>query len=920
MLACGLERPRVCLQRQWNEAVDCGVQQCWREPPALDHRSSGRMGTDRTTRRMESRVARRIEVLRMTNRSGRSVNGWLYAVVVAIALILLFVLGEQAFRVKQRGPQFASRTTKLVVSDRPGTATRIVAEPMPIEIEPASEWLDRSSWVEYRTEAPASIAMIEPPSGVRLVAPVPASLSDPFQDFAAQPRLAMSESETRDSISANTVSTTRSIVGNQDPIGTQFGLGKLTAVTKNWPQALQLESELTDLREKTASAAADDMVAWVDRVQARLDGLKETEISDAHSAELLMELRREAQSGFAWAKEHEIQMRELACDVTRTAHALKRRLAIWVPVHRCMQTGSKTFVARRNYQVNREQIAVRLQDAAKAIVRTGDGENWARYLMLDRIDDLARGEIESREHQVVIAREFLSRVTDHRVTAEQRRVLTSAEIHLLADEIHPLTIAPVDYRKVLMDVEAIESRSVHRCGEDLADAIQSLRFSEHIEQARIADAIATHYRNANIRLSVSEGFINRLMPRNQTATRPVQQRILGADTRGASHVQSNLEVKLVPDATAWHVKLMLDGDITSNTRSSRSGATFYNSTQAMVQSERDIRIDPQSLKIDGTPTSVASSDALRRFSTEWDQIPVMGDMIRYFAHQEFVQSRPVAKRITQKLIARQTDDEFDRQLQTQIDGARTQFDQRWIGPLQSLQLHPMVLDMQTTDSRLTVRYRIAGTDQIAAYTPRPVAPGDSLISLQLHQSTFNNLIAQAIDADRDWTIASLAEEIARVLQLPPPELPEDTPEDIVIRFMNPNPMTVEFEGGRMWLTLCIESLEQPGRIHLKNFTIRTSYQPSIDGLKTSLVRDGMISVDGHRLGARDRLPLRAIFAKVFSGRPELPMVAEQLANDPRAKGMAVSQLEMRDGWFAMAVSEESSPHVSAIKAAQSTVR
>jgi hypothetical protein len=295
-------------------------------------------------------------------------------------------------------------------------------------------------------------------------------------------------------------------------------------------------------------------------------------------------------------------------------------------------------------------------------------------------------------------------------------------------------------------------------------------------------------------------------------------------------------------------------------------------------------------------------------------------MIRYFAHQEFVQSRPVAKRITQKLIARQTDDEFDRQLQTQIDGARTQFDQRWIGPLQSLQLHPMVLDMQTTDSRLTVRYRIAGTDQIAAYTPRPVAPGDSLISLQLHQSTFNNLIAQAIDADRDWTIASLAEEIARVLQLPPPELPEDTPDDIVIRFMNPNPMTVEFEGGRMWLTLCIESLEQPGRIHLKNFTIRTSYLPSIDGLKTSLVRDGVISVDGHRLGARDRLPLRAIFTKVFSGRPELPMVAEQLAGDSRATGMAVSQLEMRDGWFAMAVSDENSPHVSAIKAAQSTVR
>ncbi|MDC6657916.1 hypothetical protein OEZ74_26945, partial [Leclercia adecarboxylata] len=114
--------------------------------------------------------------------------------------------------------------------------------------------------------------------------------------------------------------------------------------------------------------------------------------------------------------------------------------------------------------------------------------------MLDRIQDLADGHIDTREHQVVIAREFLSRVTDQRVTPEQRRILTSAEVHQLADEIHPLTIGPVDYRKVLLDIEAVKSNPVHRCGADLADAIQSLRFSEHVEQAAIADAIGTHYR------------------------------------------------------------------------------------------------------------------------------------------------------------------------------------------------------------------------------------------------------------------------------------------------------------------------------------------------------------------------------------------------------------------------------------------
>jgi hypothetical protein len=856
----------------------------------------------------------------MADRSARSVNGWVYALFVSIALILLFFAGEQYSRMRRQGPLFVPRTTTLTVSDRPGQASRIVAEPLPTDVEPKIEFVDRSTWAEYRTEAPVSIAMIDPPSGVRLAAPVPTGLSDPFQDFAAQPKLAMSESEARESIVANTVSTTRSLEDRKELMVLIPGSSKVAVVTKTWPQPLQLEQELLLLREKLSTADQRDTIEWLDSVQTLLSELQRTEITSTRSAELLGALREASESGFAWGKENESIARELACEVTRLAHSIQRRTAVWIPLNRCMQAGREQFVARRSYHVQYEQIADRLVHARKALERTGDSENWNRYLMLDRIDDLANGEILPKEHQVILAREFLSRVTSQRVTPEQRRVLTSAEIHMLADELHPLTIAPVDYRKVLVDIEAIESNSVHRNGADLADAIQSLRFSEHIEQARIADAISRHYRNANARLSVSEAFINRMMPRDQTATKPVQQRILGADTRGASQIQTNLSIKLVPEANAWHVRLKLDGDIQSSTRSSRSGATFYNSGQAFVQSERDIRIDTNSLKIDGAPASVASVDALRRFSTDWDQIPVVGDMIRNFAHQEFLQSRTVAKRITQKLIARQTDEEFDRQLRSNIDGARDQIDKRLIGPLQSLQLQPMVLDLQTTESRLTVRYRVAGTDQIAAYTPRPVAPGDSLVSFQLHQSAFNNLIEQAIDAERDWTIEDLAKEIAAVLQLPPPELPADTPNDITIRFMNPNPMTVEFDDGKMWLTLRVESLEQPGRIHLKNFIIRTSYEPSIDGLQTSLVRDGVLNIDGHRLGARDRLPLRAIFSKVFSGRPNIPMVSEQLANDPRAKGLAISQMEMRDGWFAMAVSEESSPHVSAIKASQSAIR
>ena len=478
----------------------------------------------------------------------------------------------------------------------------------------------------------------------------------------------------------------------------------------------------------------------------------------------------------------------------------------------------------------------------------------------------------------------------------------------------------LDYRKLVEDIETLESDPIHRCSKSLADSMQSLRFSEYPEQANVAQAIGIHYRNANLRIAVSEEFVNRMLPAQSTIQKPVKQNILGADTRGASEIQTKLHVDFIKDPSALKIALNLDGDISSRTQSSRHGATFYNSSIANVNTVREVTITNQGMNINGRPATVESSDSLRKFSTDWDRLPILGDMVRQFAHNEFVQARPIAKRIMQKTIAKQTDEEFDKQLQEKVSTANSQFNTRLLGPLHSLNLQPMVVDMQTTDTRLIVRYRLASFDQLAAYTSRPIAPSDSQMSLQVHHSAFNNMVSQVVDGDRDWTMQELSDKISDLMQQPRKALPEDGPNDVTARFADDRPITVEFEDGRMTLTLRISSLVQPGRIHLKNFIIRTSYLPTVDGLQAELTRDGVISVDGPKLVFRDRVPLRAIFSRVFSNRSSLPMVSEELLKDPRAKGLAVSQLVLHDGWLGVAVSAENSPHVAIVKAAQENLQ
>jgi hypothetical protein len=856
---------------------------------------------------------------RMTIRSTKSVSGWVYALLATIVTLFLVLFGQQIASMKRQSSRFPVRTNLVAAVEAPTAKAKITAEPLVLGGYSEGNMLAHSEVRDFRTPAMTSLAMLEPTGSVKISAPVARPLSSPFDANTASPQLA-SQRPTNSPVPSQTVSATTladpqadAKISSNDPLFQRRSIPASTQINRNWPLASSLIAQSMALSDFDGNRVLGGSTTWTEQVQQLFENFAQIPITSERSAELLRQAGELSGRGFAWSESNLDSSTEKAMEVARVAHGIQRRAIVWDRIYQCLshergKVQSASSGSAAISESSTEQLSEKLtQDLAiirNALRGTSDAQNWADFLLLDRIEELANGSMQSESQQIALAQEFLGRLTYGRVSGDQKKVLASREVQKIAEDLRPLTALPVDYRKVLLDIESIEESSVHRCSEDIAETIQSLRFADSEFQYAIANALNQQYRSANVRLSVSEEFINRLLPKDQVTSRPVQQKILGAETRGASQIQTNLRVDFLPDPTAWKLGLNLDGNIQANTRSSRSGATFYNSSNAKVQSAREVRIDPTSLSINGQPANVQSQESLRKFSTNWDQMPIIGDMFRYVAHQEFIEKKPVAKRISQRLIAKQTDDEFDKQLQTKIDSAQEQFDKRLIGPLHSLELQPMILDMQSTDTRLVARYRVAGVNQIAAYTPRPMAPSDSLLSLQLHQSAINNLISQAIPTDRDWTVRQLADKIAEILQLSPFELPEDTPEDVIIRFMDVHPMTIEFSEGRMWLTLRIASFEQTGRIQLKNFTVKTSYIPKVEGLRASLERDALISVDGHRLGSKDRFPIRAIFSKVFAGNSSVPMVSESLASNPLAQGMLVSQLQMEQGWMGIAVSAD----------------
>ncbi len=601
----------------------------------------------------------------------------------------------------------------------------------------------------------------------------------------------------------------------------------------------------------------------------------------------------------------------LSAKTMRIGYALERRLAVWNAVSNCLQSDTPRFKPHFDSELTRKQLQELLARIENKLPASGDAAGWYRYLKLDDLKAWSINSDDVWEEGNELAMNVLSRLRWERLNESQRNFIDQPEFAELSTHLAAWARQPIDYRQLLVDLELLEEDPIHRVRYSLASAVQVLRLADEPKLQAVAGALNDHYRNANIRLAIAGKLVERFLPEETYEARPVKQRILGANTSGDSVVRTEMALKLIPDESAWNVALGVQGDLVSATRSSKGPAVFHNASEAQISSQRAIRMDTFGYKVSAYATDVESQQHLRGMSTDFDGLPIIGDFLRLVIREQFDQQRGPAKRIMQRIIAEEADQTFDKQLQEKLSKAQVELQQRLIGPLEALNLNPMIVAMSTTEERLLIRYRVANQSQMASNTARPRAPSDSLLSMQVHQSAVNNMIAQLGLSDRTWNIVQLGEKMATILGKADWTPPEDLPRDVEIRFAPSRPVSVEMADNQLVLTLRIAELSQ-GPNKIERFIVRSTYVPVADGLNAGLVRDGVVSIDGPRLAIRDRLPLRAIFAKVFVSRPQVPLISERLVTDPRAAGLAVTQMEVRDGWLAIAIAESTSATTSEI--------
>ncbi len=662
--------------------------------------------------------------------------------------------------------------------------------------------------------------------------------------------------------------------------------------TGAWPRPAALYQQLESFRD-------DPLVRdWSREVISELDKLSAApSLSVERVTQILERLEELADLGREWVREMDRPDAELTARVTRACHGISRRLHVWGRVHQLVQE-ERTWAVSADYTTLEEA----LREVETLFNSAPAAQTWNRYLLVDRlreeVDREARDEVLDPQYRRQLGRRVLQRMNSDKLTAEQREFLTRPSVRQLADQLRLWAYEPLDYTRFLRQIESHEVRLTEGTV-GLAEDWQSLRWSPWEETADLARILDTHYRNANLRLTVSSEMINRMLPEVEVSEEPVNDRILGARVNGRSATSARLSVQLIPDELRLRMGLVARGHVASQTRSNKGPVTFFNNGATRYQARKYLTVDGSGVQLEDTLSEADSASRLTNVSTDFDRVPLVGSLVRSIAVREHRERLPEAKAEVEFKVGSQAARRLDEEVVKKLAEAEQRYREKLVEPLNRLRLNPAVHDLQTTDEDLVVRYRLAADHQLAAYTPRPTPPESSLFSLQIHESVLNNLLGQLQLEGRRQEVEQWMGELADKFQLQAPPRPEQLDQEVHVEFARWQPIHVRLDDGHVDLTLRFRSLTM-GRSTWNDFEVATRFAPQVQGGEISLVRDDFIEIRGARLGFRDRLPLRGIFTALFTKERTFPLVTAGMWEDARWEGLEVTQSLLRDGWWGVA--------------------
>ena len=593
----------------------------------------------------------------------------------------------------------------------------------------------------------------------------------------------------------------------------------------------------------------------------------------------------------------ELEDDALASDVRKAGRSLGRRTYVWRWV---VSAGGPTATIAHRGPGDGERIGRCLLRIDELLGDAAESSAWREFLALHRLRAMsARAEDGPSEQDWQLSVEILSRMSQPGLTDQQREFLAGGPIGELRSELSDWVGGPVNLGRLMENIERYEVTGSVADARRLSEDLMRLQVSPSADHREFGRCVQNNYRQANVRIAVTEELLNRMIPPREEEYEWVRDRVLGMPVRGHQWTDTDVAIRMVPDSQRLCLALEVDGLVSSLTSSSSGPATFHNDSESTYTAHKEMELKTSGLHFQPAQVSVDNFTNLRSVRTDLDGIPLIGSMVRQIARSEHQKNRPQVSREVEQKVLRRARQQIDEESEARLGRLSDRLTDRVVDPLKAMSVGPTMVEAHTDNERMTMELRLAGNVQLGAHTVRPWAPSDSLASCQIHESALNNVVAGLELEGKTYTLAELRRHIAERFNRP--ELAEIETEDdeVSITFAEDDAARIRFEEGRIAISMSVAKLRQSRRVW-RDFQVLVYYRPQLSGRSAELIRDGVVRLVG-RLDIRSQIVLRGVFSKTFSKDRPWQVLPEALSGDPRADGLHVTQLALADGWLGLAL-------------------
>lgn len=654
------------------------------------------------------------------------------------------------------------------------------------------------------------------------------------------------------------------------------------------PTALleQLEALVGDCESGAwAMATIDDVRAFV-RVNPR-------DLDVAGPA--LQELWRRRYEGDALAEA--ATRPALATQVRRACDALERRLKVWDAALDRLETARSNTTA-----TDASNLGPAIDAAERLLASREDEQGWREYLLLDEVRAMndARASVSDAARAAVAGRVF-ERLASPDVAADERRLFGDPRMQQLADALNAWTDADEAHLALARQVERFEGTLAPSEAQLLAAQWRRLASADDATDRELATLLNQRFRNANVRLEFTADLISRLLPESEPREQEVAETILGVANRGHSRTTTRLFFRTGEDRRRLHLELLADGDIDSWTTASSGPARFQNEGRANFSARRRLRLDRRGLHAEAAQIEVASDTQLLSLRTDYDDLPLVGRLVRRIARDQYHEKRGAAEREAERRI----EEKVRTELMGETDRALAAANIRWrngvMTPLDRLGVSPQVIEAGSNPRSATLRVRLAADSQLGAHTPRPRLPQDALLSMQIHQSAMNNML-EGLDLNgRSFNLVELGAWISQKLNRDDLLPRNSLRDDVWVHFADKDAISTRLVNDQIELNITFAELITTHR-SWHNFAVRVRYRPRADDLQADLMREGPVELVGDSVRGVEMV-LRGIVSRMFPDDAPWELIPQRLAQNPRLQGLQVTHFVIDDGWLSVAVGE-----------------